>query len=101
MPTRLALAFMAQQASHDRLCTMAKLALVPAAGFMAIFLFGLRKTGIETGGLPIWWNHYRPLHGLCYIGFAVYALKGVRAAYLFLLLDWALGALLALFRARS
>lgn len=35
-----------------------------AFGFFTIFLGGLRKTGLETGGQPIWWNLLRPVHGV-------------------------------------
>lgn len=34
--------------------------------FFIIYIFGLRKTGLETQGKPIWWNNLRPLHGLLY-----------------------------------
>ena len=37
-----------------------------ALGFATIYLFGLRKTGLETQGAPIWWNHLRPLHAIMY-----------------------------------
>lgn len=36
-------------------------------GFIIIYLGGLRKTGIETNGQPIWWNSLRPFHGIMYI----------------------------------
>lgn len=36
-------------------------------GFIVIYLGGLRKTGIETGGKPIWWDYIRPLHGSIYL----------------------------------
>ena len=41
--------------------------LIIGIGFITIFLFGLRKTGIEVGGGKIWWNILRPLHGILYI----------------------------------
>ena len=83
-------------ARYHRNCLklMGGLALIPAAGFMLIFFFGLRNTGIETGGLPIWWNRFRPLHGLCYLGFALYAWGQSHTAYRFLMLDLVLGAVL-------
>ena len=36
------------------------LALLPAIGFMYIYLTGSRKTGPETFGEKIWWNNLRP-----------------------------------------
>jgi hypothetical protein len=38
-----------------------------AAGFAIIYTFGLRKTGIETDGRPIWWNVMRPVHAFLYL----------------------------------
>jgi|LauGreDrversion4_2_1035121.scaffolds.fasta_scaffold922911_1 hypothetical protein len=40
-------------------------------GFAVIWIMDWRKTGMETGGLPIWWNHLRPLHALAYLTSAV------------------------------
>jgi hypothetical protein len=37
-----------------------------AIGFMVIYIFDLRKTGIEVGGGLIWWNKLRPLHSIMY-----------------------------------
>lgn len=39
-------------------------------GFSVIWLMGWRKTGIETGGDPIWWNNLRPFHALAYLSAA-------------------------------
>ena len=46
------------------------LALLPALGFIYIFLSGTRKTGPETFGNKIWWNNLRPIHATLYILFA-------------------------------
>ena len=40
-------------------------------GFALIWIMGWRKTGSETGGEPIWWDHLRPLHALAYLTSAV------------------------------
>ena len=54
------------------LSIMINLALsVIALGFITIYVFGWRKTGLETMGAPIWWNDLRPLHGALY-GIAAY-----------------------------
>lgn len=51
---------------------MINLALsIIALGFLTIYVFGWRKTGVETMGAPIWWNDWRPLHGALY-GIAAY-----------------------------
>ena len=47
-----------------------------ALGFATIYVFGLRKTGVETGGRPIWWNDLRPVHAALYAVAAVAAWNG-------------------------
>ena len=54
---------------------------------MLIYALKLRRTGTETGGQPIWWDVFRPLHGALYGAFGVMALYRVRSAYLALLVD--------------
>jgi hypothetical protein len=43
------------------------LILIMGIGFLVIYFGGLRKSGLETDGQPIWWNHLRPLHGVLYL----------------------------------
>lgn len=52
------------------------LALIPGIGFLVIWLTGARKTGPETFGAPIWWNNLRPIHGMLYLLFAIFAIHG-------------------------
>lgn len=71
---------------------------VPAAaialGFIVIFLGGLRRTGLETGGAPIWWDALRPVHAALYAAFAYCAWTGRRGpAWKLLLADVLLGLL--------
>jgi disulfide bond formation protein DsbB len=47
-------------------------------GFALIWIMGWRKTGLETGGQPIWWNHLIPLHALAYLTSAVLLWFGYR-----------------------
>ncbi len=67
------------------------LALLPATGFLYIYLTGSRKTGPETMGEKIWWNNLRPVHSLLYFLFAYNAITGNRQAWLYLLVDVLLG----------
>jgi len=62
------------------------LALLPAIGFMYIYLTGVRPT---TGafGQKIWWNHLRPIHSILYFLFAYNAIIGNKNAWIYLLLD--------------
>lgn len=92
--SRLALVYLAGSTwlPPTGLKVMAVLAALVSLGFMTIFLFGLRKTGIETGGQPIWWNGLRPFHAATYATFAILAWNGhVRHAQAVLLLDVAVG----------
>ena len=67
------------------------LAVPPALGIAAIYWFGLRKTGAETFGQPIWWNALRPAHAVLWAAFALAALLRVREAWTILLFDTLLG----------
>ena len=49
------------------MCSMLSITLLLIGiGFLVIYFGDLRKSGIETGGQPIWWNNLRPFHGLIY-----------------------------------
>jgi hypothetical protein len=63
------------------------LALIPAIGFLYIYLTGSRKTGPETMGEKIWWNDLRPIHAILYFLFAYNAIKGNKQSWMFLLAD--------------
>ena len=67
------------------------LALLPAIGFIYIYLTGTRKTGPETLGDKIWWNDLRPVHGLIYSLFAYNAINGNTFAWIYLLIDVIIG----------
>lgn len=67
------------------------LALVPAFGFLVIYLGGYRKTGGETFNKEIWWNNLRPVHSLLYFSFAYLAFNKSDKSYVPLLIDVVLG----------
>ena len=67
------------------------LALLPAIGFMYIYLTGARQTGAETFGEKIWWNNLRPIHSILYFVFAYNAIIGNTQAWIYLLADVLLG----------
>ena len=71
-------AYAASVASVGVLRVMGWLALIPAIGFMYIFVSGARRTGAEVFGEKIWWNSLRPLHALMYFAFAWLAINGMR-----------------------
>lgn len=67
------------------------LALVPATGFIYIYLTGSRKTGAEVFGEKIWWNNLRPIHSILYFLFAYNAITGNKQAWIYLLVDVIIG----------
>ena len=79
IPLRALFAYLAYIASAQILKYLGYLALLPAIGFIYIYLTGSRKTGPETGGAPIWWNDLRPIHAAFYLAFAYLAVSGDRA----------------------
>jgi len=90
MFARLLLAYVAKIANQKWLSRMGYLAILPAIGFMYLFLSGTRnKTG--AFGEKIWWNYLRPVHSLLYGLFAYFAILGNRKAWIFLLTDALVG----------
>ena len=63
------------------------LALLPAIGFMYIYVTGIRNTGLGAFGEKIWWNHLRPVHSILYFLFAYNAIIGNKKAWVYLLAD--------------
>lgn len=70
-------AYAAKVASVGVLRIMGWLALIPAVGFLYIFVTGSRKTGAEVFGEKIWWNSLRPIHSVMYFAFALLAISGL------------------------
>ena len=77
----------AKYANKKYLKYLGYLALLPAIGFMYIYLTGTRKTGAEVFGEKIWWNHLRPIHSILYFLFAYNAIIGNKHAWIYLLID--------------
>jgi len=71
-------AYVAKIANIGLLRVMGWIALIPAVGFMYLYLTGARKTGAEVFGEKIWWNSLRPVHALMYFAFAWLAITGAR-----------------------
>jgi len=59
---------------HIRVLSIILLAI--SIGFSIIFFGGLRKTGVETLGKPIWWNALRPVHATLYLISALLSWNG-------------------------
>jgi ABC-type xylose transport system permease subunit len=91
---RLGLVYLASSVSPQNLRIMGAAAACVSLGFAAIYANGWRKTGVETGGAPIWWNWLRPFHAATYALFAYYAWTGAQgAAWKVLLADVIVGLL--------
>lgn len=88
---RLLLVYIAKISNPTNLQIMGIVSLIPAIGFMYIYLSGSRKTGGEVFGDTIWWNNLRPVHSILYFLFAYFAIVGNKHAYKFLLTDVSVG----------
>ena len=90
--TRLLLTYFAKVGSYNIRRMIGVFAGIVSIGFATIWLFDLRKTGIETGGKEIWWDHARPLHALLFGSFAVMTLVYKNSdAWVILLIDTIMG----------
>jgi hypothetical protein len=85
--TRTLFVLIAKNAGPKYLPLLGYLALLPAIGFIYIYLTGSRKTGGEVFGEKIWWNDLRPIHSLLYFLFAYNAIIGNTKAWMYLLVD--------------
>lgn len=71
---------------------IAAMTAIIALGFSIIYIFGLRKTGAETMGQPIWWNNLRPVHAVLYGATAYLLFRGNNGlAWKILLVDTLIG----------
>ena len=85
--TRSLFVYVAKNVDVKYLPLLGYLALLPAIGFIYIYLTGSRKTGGEVFGEKIWWNDLRPIHSLLYFLFAYNAIIGNNKAWIYLLVD--------------
>lgn len=88
---RTLIVYIAKNANKFWLKIMGYVAILPAIGFFYLFFSGKRKVGSETFGAKIWWNNLRPVHGILYFLFAIYAICGDKKAWMFLLIDVIIG----------
>ena len=88
---RSLLVYIAKNVNTQFLMYMGYLALIPAVGFIYLYLSGTRKVGTEVFGEKIWWNNLRPIHGLMYLLFSYNAITGNKNAWIYLLIDVIIG----------
>ena len=89
--TRSLFVYISKTISVKYLPLLGYLALLPAIGFMYIFVTGSRQTGAEVFGEKIWWNNLRPIHALLYSLFAYNAINKNKDSWVILLIDVILG----------
>ena len=89
--SRSGLVYLAKTINKEHLKYMGYLALLPAIGFIYIYITKSRETGGEVMGDRIWWNDLRPFHALMYILFAYNAITGSSHAWIYLLIDVIVG----------
>jgi hypothetical protein len=84
--------YLAKTLPNEYLRIMGFISLIPASGFLYIYLTGIRETGEEVFGDKIWWNDLRPIHSFLYFCFAYFAISEKHnIAWKFLLADVILG----------
>ena len=88
---RFILVLLAKYVNKNVLQILGYISLIPAIGFIYLYLFDKRKRGLEVGFNKIWWNKLRPIHGILYLLFAIYAIKKEDFAWIPLLIDVLLG----------
>jgi hypothetical protein len=89
--SRSLLVYISANANAYYLKWLGVLALLPAIGFALIYIGGLRSSGAEVFGAPIWWNSLRPIHSILYFAFAYNAINGNKNSWKYLLVDVLLG----------
>ena len=89
--TRFLFVIIAKYINKKYLPYLGIIALIPAIGFIIIYLGDFRKTGAEVFGKQIWWNNLRPIHAVLYILFALLALKKNKYSWIPLLIDVIIG----------
>ena len=85
--TRSLLVYIAKNSNKTILAFLGYITLIPAIGFMYLFLTGTRKTGAEVFGDKIWWANLRPIHSILYFLFSYNAIIGNSRAWIYLLVD--------------
>jgi hypothetical protein len=91
IPSRIFITYLAYTVPLQYLRWMGYVALLPAFGFMYLYISGTRTTGLETFGDKIWWNNLRPIHSLLYFLFSINAIREKRRAWQYLFSDVILG----------
>lgn len=91
---RLFFVYLARFAGENLLKVMGYLALLPAIGFLYLWVFNKRAFGVEAGG-EIWWKNFRIVHSILYFMFAYLAItNNYKQAWKILAIDVTFGLIL-------
>lgn len=93
VPLRLGLAYLPHVISEHYLRCFGIFILTMACGTLYLAWTNTRLNAFEGGG-HTWWAPYRFIHGMLLLAASVYLLRRERTAYVPLLIDALLGALL-------
>ena len=84
--TRLLFVYLARFGSKTILNLIGYIALLPAFGFLYLWLFNKRQFGLEAGG-EVWWKNFRIVHSMLYFVFAYMAITSNKNAWIALAID--------------
>ncbi len=94
--TRTLLAFLAYKLSPEHLPYLGFFAFLVGLGLIYNYLFDTRIVAPESSdeNNKVWWNNFRPIHGILYLLFAYFATVKDKNSYVFLVLDVLIALLL-------
>ena len=94
--TRSILVYLAKTLDKKYVKIMGYIAIPIGLSFMYLYFVGNKTADSQLewlGDKKIWWNNLRPVHGLLYLLFALFAIKENEYAWVFLLIDVVIGLL--------
>ena len=97
LTSRILITILAKNIDIKYLPILGYIALIPAFGFIYIYLTGSRNTGGEVFGNKIWWNSLRPIHAILYLLFSYNAIYKNKKSWIYLVIDILIGLLSFIF----
>lgn len=91
IPSRIAISYIVRMTPKKWLPLVGTIALISAIAFAFLYFTGVRTSGFETFGKPIWWNELRIVHSMLYMLTALYAFQRKQHAWIPLFVDAWLG----------
>lgn len=97
IPFRTLLAIIAKTLKPEKLKILGYIALIPAFGLLFNFITGTRMHAPESSTGLTWWNSFRPIHAIMYLGFAYAAIRKKSFAWIFLIIDVIFAIMIAIY----